>query len=343
MYLSIDFTPTLYTFGVDTMETTSKTRWVRFTKIASVALLSLSGFVLLARQGYSVDGSFQARTAWDWMQLFLIPLILACAALLVNRSGRNLERERAETRSALAHELESDRQQEEALQAYLDRMIELVMKDKLSRFSPDEVRNVARTRTLTVLRLLNSRRKGLVVLFLRDSHLIDREAVVDLCGADLTGAFLPTASLKHLNLGEADLSKADLRGADLSKSYLSGTKLTGAHLNGANLAGADLFDADLNSADLSRVNLNKANLNGADLRGCRLNEGDLREADLSGVNLNVGDLVRADLRGANLGGAKLVGADLSQADLSGTEITRTELDKAKSLAGTTLPDGSKHN
>ena len=45
-------------------------------------------------------------------------------------------------------------------------------------------------RTLTVLRGLDANRKGQVFLFLKDSSLVDREAVVDLVGADFSGASL---------------------------------------------------------------------------------------------------------------------------------------------------------
>jgi uncharacterized protein YjbI with pentapeptide repeats len=334
------------------METIWKTK-IRYIRPTSILLFSIPAVVWLTMQGYSATWTgfaspggeaLGAKTLWDWMDLLLVPLFIAAGAVVLNRSQRISERQRAQARLALEQEIESDRQQEESLQAYFDRIIELVLKDKLSKFSPDEVRNVAKTRTLTVLRRLDGRRKGLVILFLRDSGLIDRtDAVIDLCGADLRGAHLPQASLKRVNLAEADLTNADLHGANLSKSYLGATNLSGANLHGANLGGADLFEANLNGADLTQSNLREAHVTGADLRGCRLNGADIRQADLSGVNLNVSDLVKADLRGAKLDGAKLLGADFSQADLSGTQVTGTELEKAKSLEGTTMPDGTRHN
>jgi hypothetical protein len=339
------------------METTLKTRLISFLRIGGIAFVVTYMLVWLAMQGYAsawtgfgqaANGSLQPKTLWDWMNLLLIPLILAGGVFFLNRTKRETEQQQADKQAALEHEIATDNQQEEALQAYFDRIIELVLKEKLSKFSPEEVRNAARTRTLSVLRRLDGKRKGMVVLFLKDSGLIDREAVVDLCGADLTGADLPLANLSRANLSGADLSGANLQDANLNKSFLGETNLHGANLGSANLAGADLFEANLSDAVLNQTKLNKATLTGADLRGCQLNEADLSDADLSGVNLNVGDLVGANLRGAKLGGAKLLGvdlrqADLSQADLSGTEITVSELGKAKSLEGTTMPDGSKHN
>jgi uncharacterized protein YjbI with pentapeptide repeats len=334
------------------MEPTTKTKLLSYRR-TSFLLLSLPALIWLLMQGYTAawtgfgEANLSVKTLWDWMNLLLVPLCIAAGALLLDRSARENERQRTRERSALEREIATDHQQEESLQTYFDRMTELLLKDKLSRFSPEEVRSVARVRTLAVLRGLDGKRKGAVLLFLRDSGLIDREAIIDLCGADLRGASLVLASLKRLNLGEADLRKADLRGANLSKAYLSGTNLMGADLTGANLGGADLYAANLNGADLSMAYLRGATLNGADLRGGKLNEADVREADLSNVNLNVSDLMGANLRGANLGKARLLGAnlseaDLSQADLSGTDITETEWTKAKSLEGTTMPDGTKH-
>jgi uncharacterized protein YjbI with pentapeptide repeats len=292
--------------------------------------------------GRAIIASLQMKTFWDWMDLLLLPLVLAGGMLLLTLSRRQVEQRRSEQNASVEREIASDQQREEAVQAYFDRMTDLLLKEKLSKFSPEEVKTVARIRTLTVLRGLDPRRKGRVLLFLKDSGLIDREAVIDLCGADLSGASAAFASLGRVNLGEANLSGADLQGAGLGKAYLGGTNLRGANLAGANLTEADLFEANLGGADLSHAKLKGANLNSADLRGCKLNEANLSDADLSGVNLSVGDLIRANLRGAKLEGARLAGADLSQADLSGTQLTKTDLEKAKSIEGATLPDGTKH-
>jgi uncharacterized protein YjbI with pentapeptide repeats len=329
------------------MEPTSKTKPTRYFQIAGIALIIAIPVLGLAGFGKFLDRSLQAKTLWDWMNLLLVPIFLVGGFVFLSRSQRANEPHPIEDEADVAREIAVDHQQAAALQAYVDRMSELLLKDKLSKFSSDEVRNVAKSRTLAVLRELDAKRKGSVLLFLKDSGLIDREAVIDLCGADLRGVFVANSNLSRLNLSGADLSGANLRGANLSKSFLGETNLSAANLSGANLSGADLFEANLSSANLHQTKLSKANVNAADLRGVRLNEADLRDADLSGANLNVGDLVGADLRGAKLGGAKLLGADLrqadlSEADLSGTQITDTELEKAKSLAGTTMPDGTKH-
>jgi uncharacterized protein YjbI with pentapeptide repeats len=58
----------------------------------------------------------------------------------------------------------------------------------------------------------------------------------------------------------------------------------------------------------------------------------LSSADLSGSNLS----------GADLSEANLNGADLSETNLSETKISRDQLSQVHSLAGATLPDGTKY-
>ena len=65
-------------------------------------------------------------------------------------------------------------------------MAELLLEKKLRTTENKEVRNVARTRTLAVLRTLDGTRKGIVLRFLKEAGLIDKEkTIVDLEGADL--------------------------------------------------------------------------------------------------------------------------------------------------------------
>ena len=72
------------------------------------------------------------------------------------------------------------------------------------------------------------------------------------------------------------------------------------------------------------------------LLGASLGGADLRGADLRGADLALADLRGADLTGANLRGAFLLGADLGEA-----RVTNEQLNDARSLAGATLPDGTR--
>ena len=73
-------------------------------------------------------------------------------------------------------------------------MSELLLHENLCKSKPDdEVRKIARVRTLTVLTRLDGKRKGSVIQFLYESELIDKnKTIIDLLGADLNNAELGT-------------------------------------------------------------------------------------------------------------------------------------------------------
>jgi hypothetical protein len=71
-------------------------------------------------------------------------------------------------------EIASDKQREDLLQIYLDRMSELLLDKHLRTTQPDaEERNVAHVRTITILIQLDARRSGYVFAFLREAGLQD--------------------------------------------------------------------------------------------------------------------------------------------------------------------------
>src|SRR5262249_45479377 len=134
-----------------------------------------------------------------------------------------------------------DNQRERLLQAYLDKMSELLLEKHLRVSQPEEgMRKIARVRALTVLPRLNGKRKRNLLLFLYDADLIDRGHQI-------------------INLSDADLSDADLSGVSLcqSKRIRDNSHETEGVTRGSV------------SADLSGVNLRNANLNGANLAGVK--------------------------------------------------------------------------
>jgi hypothetical protein len=144
--------------------------------------------------------------------------------------------------------IESQRAQDDALQAYLDQISILLLDKDRPLHQPSsergEVRSLARARTLIVLSRLDGIHKRNVVQFLYESNLITKERPL-------------------VNLTDADLGMTDLRGANLSGANLEGANLNWADLNGADLEGANLSGAKLLQADLSYANLSYANLSHA--------------------------------------------------------------------------------
>lgn len=154
----------------------------------------------------------RAKTLWDWMDLLLVPLLLALGAWLLNPSARAREHEAEERRIEEQRWIELDRSRGAALQTYLDRMTELIT-DGLLESKPDEAkRSIARARTVTMLRQLDGQRRDLLLRFLREAGLMEKEAVATLQRADLSKA----------DLSRVDLSQAELEGINLSQANLKG-------------------------------------------------------------------------------------------------------------------------
>ncbi len=293
-----------------------------------VILLILLVLVILGYANNWPWTGLHGRTLYDWLQLLIIPAVLALGGYLFNYTTGRTEREIA-----------SDRQQEEALQAYIDSMSALLLDKNLRESGEnDEVRTIARVRTLTVLPRLDGKRKASVLQFLHESGLIKKGAkIVDLNEANLLKVDLFLADLSKADLRGASLRGANLHLADLNNAELSGTGLLRANLNGANLTEANLSVGYLKEANLVGANLTKANLTETNLLGANLSRANLSEANLNKTILNGANLTEAVLSKADLTEAYLQRADLTKA-----KVTTNQLDKAFSLKGATMPNGTKH-
>ncbi len=240
-----------------------RSRWLKIKKHPFIAtgtilvLIALIAFIFAAyRFSWSGTG-FLNKTLWDWLQLLIIPLVLAVAALLFNlansRTERHIAKQRYEQDQQIAkqrykqdQQIALDKQREDLLQTYLDRMSELLLEKNLRTSSTEEVRNVARVRTITILFQLDARRIRYVFAFLRESGLMSTKpnsSIVSLTQADL----------RKINLSEANLEQADLRGVDLREA-----NLTAANLEQVDLSGADLHEADLRRAKITEKQLKEA-------------------------------------------------------------------------------------
>lgn len=307
---------------------------------------------------------FGERKLWDWLHLLsalALPIMLAVAGFWFEAQVDDRQRD-----------IEEQRAQDAALQAYFDQMSQLMLEKNL-RDSEEgsEARTLARARTLTILSRLSSDRKKRLLQFLYEAYLIkEANPVVDLDGAALRGLDLSGNNLSggpfliktQLGSGRssivgqpdnaASLSGANLSDANLERSLLIGTNLSGTDLSDATLSVADLSYANLSGAvlkgaDLSHIALEEANLSGADLSHTNLSSANLKGAKLSfaadprfgGSALEVAgtstDLSHAVLEEADLRGADLSGASLSSADLSNANLTGADLDNAN-LSGADL-------
>jgi uncharacterized protein YjbI with pentapeptide repeats len=316
---------------------------------------------------------FRGKTVWDFLQLLIVPLALVVIGLLFtmlqDARQQQIEDKRAEQaqkienqRAEAERELAEQRAQDEALQAYLNQMSQLMLERKLLEAEEgDPVHTLAQARTSTVILRLDAEHNQSVTRFLIDSGLaeISKASARLLRGIALPHAKLSGAALTIADLSDADLSGANLRGAGLTLASLSDAYLRGADLSNANLDSADLSNANLDSADLSnaflrnadlssavliRANLSSADLNSADLSSADLNHADLSDANLFSANLSGASLRRANLSGANLRYANLrndaPGITLDDAILSDANLKLEQ--QAASLKGATMPNGQKY-
>jgi uncharacterized protein YjbI with pentapeptide repeats len=251
-------------------------RWL----VVSAALVLAAVVVGVIVYGYLAKPGWVGvsdKKFWDYLELLIVPAALALGVYWLNRAQRESEREAEEARRERELEVEDQRAQDAALQAYLDQMSQLLTDKErpLRRAQPgDHLSVVARAWTLTVLTRLDGARKASVVRFLYESGLIRKDRLVlDLTGANLTeadlfyGVNLVGAYLRRADLREAFLPKADLRGADLGGANLVWASLPGTNLRGADLSGAILSSANLSEADLRRTHLHSADLSEANLEG----------------------------------------------------------------------------
>lgn len=219
------------------------TVWTVLIGVFWVAILVgiIGGYFFHLNTGFPENGKL-----WDWIQLLSAPVFVS-ALPFVFTGQRHQADDKAAAPAAQSDQpnqadlqVDEDRKQEAALEAYQDYMLELLLNKNLSSSQPgSDVREVARARTLTALRRVGTNRKGEVLRFLHEAGLIYRgNAIVDLRAADLSGA----------DLSNIKLSGTELSGIDFSNANLNNVLLDGANLKGANLTGASYTAEQLSKA-----------------------------------------------------------------------------------------------
>jgi len=275
------------------------------------------------------------KNGWDFLELainigrFLTGISIP---ILLFLSTNYLSAQNNKQQQAMAIE----RFQQDSLNQYLEQMSALLTTKNL-RDDVNQARTIARARTLSTLRELDSNRKVLLIKFLYEANLIlvptDRTLVL-LEGADLSGISLVKANLQRANLAGANLSGANLQKAKLIGANLSDTTLKDADLSGAQLKGSNFQEAKLLGTTLNGSNLQNADFSNADLSGAKISDADLTNTNLTLANLTGANLKHARLFGTNLTKAELAQANFQQADLEGAnfreDVKNITLEQVKS-------------
>jgi len=322
------------------------------------------------------------KTLWDWLQLLLVPVVLAIVAFSFNAG-----------QASMNQQLEQQSMQEQVVNTYLGQMSNLLLQYRLHDSQlGDPIRAIAQAITLTALDRLDSEHKYIIILFLYRADLLkyhyykhgetecgvpkvlkkefsDEQPIITLSQGNIEGVTINDLSLRcidlhNMNLEGSNFSTSVLDRADLGLSLATDADFSYTSMNAANLYYLDLSDANLQGALLQYANMRgiclyRARLNGANLQHADLGVythlvnyatlfcGQHDNATLTPANLSYADLTQANLTGAdltqaNLTGADLTGADLAQANLSHAKVSLEQLAKAMSLAGAIMPNGSKH-
>jgi hypothetical protein len=190
------------------------------------------------------------KTLWDWLQLLVVPIVIALLAglfttvqiLYQQAAEERLQARITQQNAEIQRFIEEQRAQSASIGAYLDLMTQLLLERNLNSSEENSVvRAIAQAQTTRVLRDANPSSKQTVLLFLYDSGLISKKShppIVDLTNADLSNVDLSRADLSRADLSLADLSDADLSEARLIETYLRAANLSRAKLREAILAGA---------------------------------------------------------------------------------------------------------
>jgi hypothetical protein len=215
----------------------------------------------------------------ELMKLLGVPVILVIATGIITD---NLQKNAKE--NEIARQLEAT--QNERLIKYFDEMQDLIFNHKLMEVKPPkETVAVARTKTLTAIRLLDNKRNQALTGFLQDSNFFTGNK--------------PVISLNDAYLGDAQLAKTNLKGANFKDAKLENANLEDANLEDANLENANLRNANLQNAKLGFANLRNANLRNANLTNAKLIAVNLQKANLDGANFkDADDLTPAKIKSA---------------------------------------------
>ncbi|MBG1259366.1 pentapeptide repeat-containing protein [Nostoc sp. BAE] len=265
-----------------------------------------------------------AKTLWNWLELagtIAIPIVLFQFTRREEQRAENLaqaEKERAEKQEILEKKIAANNLCEDALESYIDHISDLLVDKNLYAQTNKSVQDVARIRTITILRRIEKdiERRNRVLNFLRDSGLLEfilegaMLKKIDFTGADLTQANLSGSNLEEVNFSNAILRNANLHGANLSNSILDKTTLVGANLSNCNLFQASLVlienpdekrikDND-NYTQSITVTQNWVNFSGAKFINSKIKKSNLSGACFEGADLSLSSFDEVYFQHANL-------------------------------------------
>jgi len=290
-----------------------------------------------------VTGQFHpGKTFWDWLDLLIIPGALAIFAYTFDRN----EKKREKT-------IEIDRMRENTLQQYFNDIERLTFRGLQTSKKGDSIREIARSRTLAVLRMLDGKRKWNVLKFLSDMNLILRDKdgtndhpIISLHDADLSYLFFcPVIPSKDVDFRYQPLFQdIDLSGSDLNNAQLNEIKFYNANLNNANWT-----DSLINGCVFSGVSFTSSYFVNCKIRNSHFMESDFSSCKFIRAKIQETEFYSSIFYSSDWASREwpfYYYADFSNSALNkvvffGGDILPMQLEKAKSLKNSILPIGFK--
>ncbi|SRR6266849_5315685 len=234
----------------------------------------------------------QRRTVpFDWLNLIgvlLIPFVVTVIGLYATQQITQQQAQASEKQHQIDLQIAADQQQETSLETYISNIQDLLLNYHLHDSKQgDEIRAVARGRTLEVLSRINTTRKSELLQFLYESDLIGSVSLDQKGDAVVSSAVI---NLADADLQHVDLSNADLSGANLDLTELDYANLSNADLYKASFVSAEMIGANLSSALVREANFTTAELLGANFRGVIFYKTKLLGADLTDATLPDGSV-----------------------------------------------------
>lgn len=312
--------------------------------------------------------SAPAKTLWDWLQLLVVPLVLAVAAFGLNAAQADRDRQSDQHRAERQLSVARDEAREDSLHTYLARMSDLILDRRLRvgvGVSPAHRTNaqmLARTLTLVELHQMDGPRKAVILQFLWEMALIRQKSrwieragsdrweyagqltypIVNLAGADLRGLRMEAMQLSPANSSLAET----VGGSHGMQQSRVGVDLRGTELQGASFRGTNLANAAFNEANVLKVDFggaymvasvfNQSCLDGTSFRGAHLG----REYSIPAASILFAEGHRVDFRDAYLNGADLRSSLLSPVLIEGASTKYTRFPEPWTPTGN--PDGLRY-
>ncbi|MBX3085412.1 MAG: pentapeptide repeat-containing protein [Anaerolineae bacterium] len=269
---------------------------------------------------YGVEWSgLQGKTVWDWLELIIVPLVLAGGGLFLQRieservsRQEKLEKQREERQIAREKQQARDSLMDSIFQSYLDDMSSLMIVNHLQTMLDIVTLN---SRQKTALSGNDALHEGYVAQLrqkLSSQESIDSEKLAAAVAVVTVARARTVTAFNSLDVDRRNLMTDFLRETGL---------VTGEQ-------GTLLVDMGLSHMDLSGTNFYKFNLA----------EANLINSDLSEANFFQANLIHANLHGANLSGADIGDTDLHFVDLGDAYLKNAHLENVRFNEKTALPD-----